>query len=116
MGIGHRLVGAHPCVAQRPAAVRATQRLHVRAEADEVDALRIQLGSNATVTADAFEDRALHGRVVSIAGRMGRRTVVSGVPADKSDRDVLEVLVALEPSDLVPIVGLRVRVLFGTPR
>ncbi len=93
--------------------VADTRRLRVRAEVDEVDALRIQVGTNAVVTADALEGRKLRGRVVSVLGLMGRRTVLSGDPADKSDRDVLEVLVELELSDVKPVVGLRVRVLFG---
>ncbi len=93
--------------------VADTSRLRVRAEVDEVDALRIQVGTGAIVTADAFDRRELRGRVVGVLGRMGRRTVVSGDPADKSDRDVLEVLVEVEPSDVTPVVGLRVRVLFG---
>ena len=95
--------------------VSDTSRLRVRAEVDEADALRVHVGEDAVVTADAFEPRALRGRVTAILGRMGRRTVVSGDPADKSDRDVLEVLVALEPTDVAPVVGLRVRVLFGEP-
>jgi hypothetical protein len=43
---------------------------------------------------------------------MGRRQILTADPADKSDRDVVEVLIALENKpDSIPI-GLRVSVLF----
>ena len=43
---------------------------------------------------------------------MGRKTVRSGDPAEKTDRDILEVLVALPPESVVLPIGLRVTVRF----
>lgn len=43
---------------------------------------------------------------------MGRKRVRSGDPAEKSDRDVLEVIVALASTDATLKVGLRVTVKF----
>jgi hypothetical protein len=43
---------------------------------------------------------------------MGRRTVLSGDPADKNDRDTLEVVADLDPTRARPAIGLRVTVKF----
>ena len=44
---------------------------------------------------------------------MGRRTVLSGDPAEKTDRDMLEVVADLDNGAVRPAVGLRVTVRFG---
>ena len=44
---------------------------------------------------------------------MGRKSVLTGDPVDKSDRDILEVVAELEPAATVLPVGLRVTVKFG---
>jgi hypothetical protein len=43
---------------------------------------------------------------------MGRKKVRTGDPAEKSDRDVLEVLVDLVETDARLVIGLRVTVQF----
>jgi hypothetical protein len=43
---------------------------------------------------------------------MGRRSVLSGDPAEKTDRDTLEVIANLDPSPDHPAIGLRVTVRF----
>jgi len=43
---------------------------------------------------------------------MGRKKVKTGDPAEKSDRDVLEVIADLEDHDPLLVVGLRVVVRF----
>ncbi len=43
---------------------------------------------------------------------MGRKRVRSGDPAEKSDRNVLEVLIDVEGKDRALVVGLRVTVQF----
>ena len=47
---------------------------------------------------------------------MGRKTVRTGDPADKGDRDILEVLVDLDRQDPRLVVGLRVTALFLDPQ
>ena len=47
-----------------------------------------------------------------VALRLGRKTVRSGDPAEKTERDILEVLVALPPEAVVLPIGLRVTVRF----
>jgi multidrug resistance efflux pump len=84
----------------------------VRAEVDEHDLPRIKHGQSVEIVVHASSKNRLRGRVASIAPVMGRRQVLTSDPADKSDRDVMEVLVDLESkSDHLPI-GLRVSVIF----
>jgi multidrug resistance efflux pump len=89
-----------------------TSRLRVRAEVDERDLSRVRPGQQVLVTADALGSAVLTGRVVRLAPMMGRRTVLSGDPAEKTDRDTLEVLAELDPSQVSPAIGLRVTVRF----
>jgi HlyD family secretion protein len=83
----------------------------VRAEVDERDIGRIRIGQQAFVTSDAYSAR-YNGTVREISSIMGRKSVATGDPADKSDRDVLEVLVELDNASVVLPLGLRVSVQF----
>ena len=67
---------------------------------------------NVEIIVNASDKNRLRGRVASIAPVMGRRQILTSDPADKSDRDVMEVVVDLEgkPDDLP--IGLRVSVIF----
>jgi len=86
--------------------------LRVRAEVDERDLNKICPRQAATVTADGFPGVSFPAHVLRINPGMGRRTVLSGDPAEKSDRDVREVILGLDRhSDQWPI-DLRVVVLF----
>jgi multidrug resistance efflux pump len=87
-------------------------QLRVRAEVDERDVGRIHLGQQVIVLADAFPGRRFAGRVSRPGAQMGRKKVRTGDPAEKSDRDVLEVLVDLEETDERLVVGLRTTVQF----
>jgi HlyD family secretion protein len=87
-------------------------RLRVRAEVDERDLAKVRVGQTVEVTAAGLAG-PLRGRVASIAPMMGRRTVLSGDPAEKTDRDTLEVVAELEASAGRPAVGLRVTVRFA---
>jgi multidrug resistance efflux pump len=87
-------------------------RLRVRAEVDERDLGRIRVGQNVLVSADSLASGKLPGRVSSLASTMGRKRVRTGDPAEKSDRDVLEVLVDVEEKDPRLVLGLRVTVQF----
>jgi multidrug resistance efflux pump len=89
-----------------------TSRLRVRAEVDERDIGRICVGQPVTVRADGLGAAVLTGRVARLSPLMGRRTVLSGDPAEKTDRDTLEVLADLDPAPVTPAIGLRVTVRF----
>ena len=84
----------------------------VRAEVDERDIGKVHLGQLATLTSEAYPGRHFDGRVARIASIMGRKTVETGNPADKSDRDILETLIDLQPDAATLPMGLRVTVQF----
>ncbi|MCI0491274.1 MAG: HlyD family efflux transporter periplasmic adaptor subunit [Blastocatellia bacterium] len=89
-----------------------TSSLRIRAEVDERDTGRIRTGQRAMIQSDALEGQKLRGRVTSIGSEMGRKKVRTGDPAEKSDRDVLEVLIDLDEASAALVVGLRVTVRF----
>jgi len=89
-----------------------TSRMRVRAEVDEHDLGRIRAGQQVIVRSDAFNGKTLAGRVNRIGSQMGRKKVRTGDPAEKSDRDVLEVWIDLDGSDERVVVDLRVTVQF----
>ena len=70
-------------------------------------------GRRVTVTSDSYpHSSAFRGTVTKLASIMGRKTVLTGNPAEKEDRDVLEVTARLEQAANVFPVGLRVTVQF----
>jgi len=84
----------------------------VRAEVDEQDVPRVKQGQIVEIVMNAADKNRLRGRVAVIAPVMGRRQILTSDPADKSDRDVMEVVIDLESKpDHLPI-GLRVSVIF----
>ena len=89
-----------------------TSRLRVRAEVDERDIGRIYLGQGVLILIDAFPQEKFRGSVSSLGALMGRKKVRTGDPAEKSDRDVLEVLVDLAKADERLVIGLRTTVQF----
>jgi multidrug resistance efflux pump len=93
-------------------AMADTSRLRVRAEVDERDVGRVFAGQRVMVRGDGWTDEGVSGRVGRLGAAMGRKTVRTGDPAEKSDRDVLEVLVDLDRHDPRLVVGLRVTALF----
>jgi HlyD family secretion protein len=92
-----------------------TSRLRVRAEVDERDVARVFPGQRVVVRGDVWPGRGVPGRVSRIGSQMGRKTVRSGDPAEKRDRDVLEVVVDLDAEDARLVIGLRVTALFLKP-
>jgi hypothetical protein len=54
--------------------------------------------------------------VSRISSQMGRKKIRTGDPAEKSDRDVLEVLIDVEGKDKALVVGLRVTAQFLSPQ
>jgi HlyD family secretion protein len=84
----------------------------VRAEVDENDIANVHVGQKLLVSADAYSHRTFAGVVTQLANVMGRKSVVTGDPAQKADRDILEVTADLnQPANALPI-GLRVTVQF----
>jgi HlyD family secretion protein len=84
----------------------------VRAQVDERDIATVKGGQRVEVTADAYPGRTFRGTVAQIYPALGRKTVVTGDPAEKTDRDVLEVLIHLQPDGNLLPLGLRVAVQF----
>jgi HlyD family secretion protein len=84
----------------------------VRAEVDEHDVPRVKQGQLVEVVVNTSAQSRLRGRVASIAPVMGRRQILTSDPADKSDRDVVEVIVDLEKKPENLPIGLRVSVIF----
>ena len=93
-----------------------TSWLRVRAEVDERDVARVFAGQRVVIRADGWQDAGVPARVSRVSSQMGRKTVRTGDPADKGDRDVLEVLVDLDRQDPRLVVGLRVTALFLDPQ
>jgi len=89
-----------------------TSRLRVRAEVDERDVSRVFPGQRVLVRGEGWEGPGVPGRVERLGAQMGRKTVKTGDPAEKSDRDVLEVLVDLDREEPALVLGLRVTALF----
>lgn len=89
-----------------------TLQLRVRAEVDERDIGRVVIGQQVKILVDAYPDRQFTGTVGSIGDSMGRKNVQTGEPSEKSDRDVMDVLIDLNKVENRLIVGLRVTVQF----
>jgi HlyD family secretion protein len=84
----------------------------VRAEVDERDVGSVHVGQKVTVASDSYPGKSFSGMVTKLASIMGRKTVLTGNPAEKEDRDVLEVTARLDQAATVFPVGLRVTVQF----
>ncbi len=81
--------------------------LLVRAEVAERDAARIKPGQAADIWIEGTDQR-WHGKVIEMAGVMGRRSARSLDPTDRFDRDVREIFIALDDATAPALVGLRV--------
>lgn len=84
----------------------------VRAEVDERDISKIYIGQRVTIVTDAYAGRYFSGKVSSLVPMMGRKSVLTGSPVEKTDRDVLETVAELDPASTALPVGLRVTVQF----
>jgi multidrug resistance efflux pump len=83
----------------------------IRAEVDERDLSRIMVNQRVRIQVEGYQ-KPLAGRVIWTSVVMGRKTARSTDPADKSDRDILETLIAPERSAVRLPIGLRVLVEF----
>jgi HlyD family secretion protein len=84
-------------------------RRYVRADIDELDIARVEVGQRAEVRSDALPGRVFSGRLTYVASRMGGRNLLSGDPAQRRDMKILEALIELDAGEDLPI-GLRVDV------
>jgi HlyD family secretion protein len=84
----------------------------VRAEVDELDVGRVYAGQKVVVFSDAFSRQSFTGTVTRVGSMMGSKSVRTGDPAQKDDRDILEVVANLDAAANALPVGLRVTVQF----
>ncbi len=89
-----------------------TSKLFARAEVDERDLGQLALNQAVLLRADALAGQTCRGHVQQLGQLMGRKHIRSGDPAEKSDRDVLEVLIELAECAPQPPLGLRVTAQF----
>ncbi|WP_051271464.1 HlyD family secretion protein [Fundidesulfovibrio putealis] len=83
--------------------------LRVRADVDEKDVARIEVGQRAYAMADAYGDKRFNGKVIRIARMLGRKNIRTDDPAERLDTKVLETLIEFEPGTSIP-VGMRMDV------
>ena len=91
-----------------------TSSRHIKAEIDESDVDKVLIGQKVVIQADALDGKRLNGSVVRISAMMGRKSISTGDPSDKSDRDILEAVIGLEDNTRSLPIGLRVTVQFLT--
>src|SRR6266436_6239943 len=91
-----------------------TSSRHIKAEIDERDVDKVSVGQKVVILADALDGKRLTGSVTRISTMMGRKSISTGDPSDKSDRDILEAVIDLEGNPLSLPIGLRVTVQFLT--
>jgi HlyD family secretion protein len=91
-----------------------TSSRHIKAEIDERDVDKVSIGQKVVIQADALDGKRLNGSVVRISAMMGRKSISTGDPSDKSDRDILEAVIGLEDNTRSLPIGLRVTVQFLT--
>jgi len=84
-------------------------RRRVRAFVEELDVGRVAVGQRAVATADGFPGREYAGRVVELAGRMGKDAPESDAPGEYKDVYYREVVVELDGGLELPL-NLRVQV------
>lgn len=89
-----------------------TSTRHIKAEVDERDVDKLSVGQAAIIQADALEGMKLRGSVTRISAMMGRKSISTGDPSDKSDRDILEAVIDLDDDSRPLPIGLRVTVQF----
>ncbi len=87
--------------------VADTTRLMVRAEVDETDIGKIQLGQRTEIRSEAFPGQTFYGQVVRISGGLGKKKIQTDNPLEKVDTEVLETFVEVDRGSPLR-VGLRV--------
>ncbi len=96
-----------------------TSSRHIKAEIDERDVDKVSVGQRVVIQADALDGKRLNGSVSRVSAMMGRKSISTGDPSDKSDRDILEAVIDLKDNTQQLPIGLRVTVQFlsdGSPK
>ena len=90
-----------------------TSGRRVKAEVDERDISKVVIGQKVILRSEGLVGKRFEGTVESISSVMGRKNVFTDDPADKIDRDVLEVTITVSADDATSLpIGLRVTVQF----
>lgn len=85
----------------------------VKAEVDERDISKVVIGQKVILRSEGLVGKRFGGTVESISSVMGKKNVFTDDPADKIDRDVLEVTISVPTDDAKSLpIGLRVTVQF----
>lgn len=84
-------------------------RRRVRAWVEELDVAKVAVGQRAELTADGFSGKTFTGRVVEVAGRMGKDAPHSDAPGEYRDVYYREVVIELDGGEQLPL-NLRVQV------
>jgi multidrug resistance efflux pump len=84
----------------------------IKAEIDERDFGKVEVGQKVIIQTDGLYGKKFAGSVASISAMMGRKSVYTGDPSDKSDRDILEAVIELQSDARTLPIGLRVTVQF----
>jgi HlyD family secretion protein len=88
--------------------------LRVKAEVEERDATKINMGQRVVIRGDAFPGREFEGTVTSIAQAMSSPRIATRGVRRPNDVEVIEVIVALDSTPPL-LTGMRVDVFFKGP-
>ena len=77
--------------------------LRIRVDVDEIDVGQVRIGQEVFATAPACGDKRFAGRVVHIEPTLGRKNFRTDQPTEKVDTRILEVVVALEEAEDLPL-------------
>src|ERR1700752_1523026 len=83
-----------------------TSSRHLKAEVDEREVDKGFRGQKGVIQEDDLVGKRLGGAGVRISEMMGRKSISTGDPSDKSDRDILEAVIGLEGNPLALPIGL----------
>lgn len=86
-------------------ALGQTAQMLVIAEVYQSDIHRVQIGQAATIHGQGFTDE-LKGKVIELGRQISRQQVFSGDPGENLDRRVVEVKIALNPTDSQQVANL----------
>lgn len=98
---------SYESLSQPIVSVADTTRLVVRAEVDETDIGKIQIGQRPEIRCDAYPGQTFKGWVTRISGGLGKKKIQTDNPLEKVDTEVLESFIEVDRG--APLrIGLRV--------
>ena len=101
---------SHPIVT-----VADVTTLRMRAEVDETEVGKVQVGQRAYVMADAYSRQKFWGRVTRIGQVLGKKRIRTDEPTERVDTKILEALIELDKGQQLQL-GLRVDAFIFPPR